>query len=260
VVNKDTTASKTNEFELRNLAVYTGNCGSFRERGTKRAKACQAVNNGQKDKMLSIEDFFEICIGRWQTERIYHYPLQGAVERSYTEFNAESLTSVEKHRISSAFIPPEFFRSAAGIDDAFGFAIGFATKSETGEEVSMQLGALFIPDTYLTYIERLPQDPAAPSIPGTAMLPDTAEAVQGFYLRDEGYTESGAITGRFTYLPSRQSLEMTTYYSQSVAVDQIRSVSPDLRLRTIVTYQRPAAGEVPTVINLVGFGLERRGA
>ena len=47
---------------------------------------------------------------------------------------------------------------------------------------------------------------------------------------------------------------MTTYYRRSVAVDQMRILAPDLRLRTIVTYQRPEANELPTMIDLVGFG------
>jgi hypothetical protein len=85
-----------------------------------------------------------------------------------------------------------------------------------------------------------------------------SEVLQGFYLRDQGYSETGAIAGRFTYQPTRQTLEMTTYYRRSVAVDQMRFVAPDLRLRTIVTYQRPEPGQTPTVIDLVGFGVERR--
>jgi CpeS-like protein len=208
--------------------------------------------------MLCIEDFFAACSGLWKTERVYHYPLKGEVERSYTEFNVQSLTSPEKHQISSAFIPQEFFTEESSIEQTYGFAISFDTLSETGETVAMRLKALFIPDTYLTYPEKLPQDHNAPGKPIAAALPDTAEMLQGFYLRDEGYSESGAITGRFTYLPSRQALEMTTYYSRSVAVDQIRLMSPRLRLRTIVTYQRPAAGVVPSIISLVGFGMERR--
>jgi hypothetical protein len=208
--------------------------------------------------MLGIEDFFAACSGLWKTERIYHYPLEGEVERSYTEFKVQLLTSVEKHQISSAFIPSEFFKEASNSDQAYGFAISFETLSETGEEVAMCLKALFIPDDFLTYPERLPQDAAAPGSPLAAELPSTEEVIKGFYLRDEGYSESGAITGRFTYLPSRQTLEMTTYYSKSVAVDQMRLMSPQLRLRTIVTYQRPKPGVVPSVINLVGFGMERR--
>jgi hypothetical protein len=208
--------------------------------------------------MLSIGDFFAICTGSWQTERIYHYPLEGRVERSYTEFKAELLSLPEKHQISSAFIPSEFFQPDRSVAEAYGFAISFHTESETGEQVAMRLKAMFVPDLLLTYPDRLPQDPAAPAAPLAAAWPQTEEAIPGFYLRDEGYSESGAITGRFSYLPSRQALEMTTYYSRSVAVDQMRIMSADLRLRTIVTYQRPAAGEVPQVINLVGFGLERR--
>jgi hypothetical protein len=208
--------------------------------------------------MLSVQDFFAVCAGRWQTDRIYHYPQRGEVERSHTEFNAESLTLVEKHQISSSFIPREFFKGEDGLAKSYGFAVSFDTVSESGEELSMRLQALFIPDDVLTYPEKLPKDSKAPGLPLAAEVPVNAEVIHGFYLRDEGYSESGAITGRFTYLPSRQTLEMTTYYSRSVAVDQIRVLSDQTRLRTIVTYQRPAPGEVPSEIILVGFGLERR--
>jgi len=77
-----------------------------------------------------------------------------------------------------------------------------------------------------------------------------------FYLRDEGFRNWGI--SRFSYQPTRQTLEMTTYYRRSVAVDQMRMVAPDLRLRTIITYQCPTAGEPPSVIDLVGFGVERK--
>jgi hypothetical protein len=208
--------------------------------------------------MLSAQEFFAVCAGQWQTDRIYHYPLLGEVERSHTEFNAEILTSPEKHQISSSFIPREFFKSVDAIEHSYGFAIAFDTKSETGEEVSMRLQALFVPDNLITYPEKLPKDPLAPGLPLAAAVADSEEMIQGFYLRDQGYSEVGAITGRFTYLPSRQTLEMTTYYGRSVAVDQIRILSEQVRLRTIITYQRPVAGAIPSEITLVGFGLERR--
>jgi hypothetical protein len=54
--------------------------------------------------MLCVEGFFTACTVRWKTEKIYHYPWQGEVESSYTEFNVDLLTSPEKHQISSAFI------------------------------------------------------------------------------------------------------------------------------------------------------------
>jgi hypothetical protein len=206
--------------------------------------------------MLEIRDFFATCVGIWKTERIYHYPLQGEVERSYTEFNVAALKSVEKHQISSAFLPVGCMAGSEEIDGCPGFNIGFDTVSEKGERVAMALKALFVPEQLVIAPHLLPTDPLAPATPLAAEILDSAEVIRGLYVRDEGYSETGAITGRFTYLPSRQTLELITYYSRSVAVDQIRLIDNHTRLRTIVTYQRPQPGEVPTVINLVGFGLE----
>ncbi len=208
--------------------------------------------------MLEIQDFFSACVGTWKTERTYHYPLHNEVERSYTEFNVGALGSVEKHQISSAFLPIGAISDPNEIDLFPGFTIGFNTVSEKGDRVSMNLNALFVPEKSIIAPDLLATDPLAPAMPLSAEVLDSTEVIRGFYLRDEGYSETGAITGRFTYLPSRQTLELVTYYSRSVAVDQLRLISPTSRLRTIVTYQRPQPGEVPTVINLVGFGLEQK--
>lgn len=138
-----------------------------------------------------------------------------------------------------------------------GFSIAFDTRSETGEEVSMSLKALFVPDTFITSktvdFEPMPL-PTAAQVPSAPI----GEVIQGYYLRNKGYSEAGAIAGRFTYQPTRQTLEMTTYYRRSVAVDQMRFVSPEMRLRTIVTYQRPIDGSLPSAIDLVGFGVEHK--
>lgn len=208
--------------------------------------------------MLEIQDFFSDCVGTWKTERTYHYPLDNEVERSYTEFNVAALTLAEKQQISSDFLPSGSMSAAAQIDDFPGFRISFSTVSEKGERVAMNLKALFVPDLAISATQLLPTDPLAPAMPLAAEVLASTEVIRGLYLRDEGYSEKGAITGRFTYLPSRQTLELVTYYSRSVAVDQLRLISPTTRLRTIVTYQRPQPGEVPTVINLVGFGLEQK--
>jgi hypothetical protein len=208
--------------------------------------------------MLKIHDFFSACVGDWKTERTYHYPLQHEVERSYTEFSVADLATAEKYRISSAFLPEGTIADPQQIELFPAFSISFNTVSEKGERVAMNLNAIFVPDRAIVSPELLPQDPDAPAVPPAALNSDSIEQVKGLYLRDEGYSESGAITGRFTYLPSHQMLELTTYYSRSVAVDRLRLISPTTRLRTIVTYQRPTAGEVPTVINLVGFGLEQK--
>lgn len=207
--------------------------------------------------MLSFQDFFTACSGLWTTERIYHSVLSGEIERSYTEFRAQPITKTEKEEILSVSGLSGMKLDLDNPDAVFpGFAIAFDTVSETGEKVSMSLQALFVADDYVLEISdaaQVPPPPLAAQIPVT----DT-EVISGYYLRNEGYSEAGAIAGRFTYQPTRQTLEMTTYYQRSVAVDQMRLVSPDMRLRTIVTYQRPPVGEPPSVINLIGFGVERR--
>ncbi|MBD3883078.1 phycobiliprotein lyase [Phormidium tenue FACHB-886] len=210
--------------------------------------------------MLSFQDFFIACAGLWKTERTYHSVLENEVERSYTEFRAETLHQPEKQQIlsganSGSFsgIQIDLDRALANEGAAPGFAISFDTRSEKGEEVSMSLKALFVPDAYVATA-----GVNALALPSAAQVASDPEIIQGYYLRDKGYSEAGAITGRFTYQPTRQTLEMTTYYNRSVAVDQMRFLTSNTRLRTIVTYQRPTDGTPPTVIDLVGFGVERK--
>jgi|GEM_PF-208718 hypothetical protein len=221
--------------------------------------------------MLSFQDFFTACAGVWRTERTYHSVLTGEVERSYTEFHANTLDQSEKQRVltgssdQNQTTEPSFSGIQIETDCLlqsplawFGFAISFATRSETGEEVAMSLKALFIPDEFVlvqpTAMKPMPL-PSAAQVP----LNPSGEVIQGFYLRDQGYYQPGAIAGRFTYQPTRQTLEMTTYYKNSVAVDQMRFINPNLRLRTIVTYQRPEDDQIPaSVVSLVGFGVEHK--
>ncbi|MDX2098011.1 MAG: phycobiliprotein lyase [Leptolyngbyaceae cyanobacterium bins.59] len=217
--------------------------------------------------MLSFSDFFAACPGVWTTERTYHMLGQGIVERSYTEFRVTSLSENEKQGIlKGAGIgqpTPEASHSLQTLA-AFqwpGFAISFETRSETGEEVAMSLKALFVPATDLP--SEVIAGNASPLPIAAQVPPDSTEVVRGFYLRDEGYSESGAIAGQFTYQPTRQTLEMTTYYRRSIALDQMRFVTPDLRMRTIITYQRPSLDNSdadPQVISLIGFGVEHRRA
>jgi CpeS-like protein len=207
--------------------------------------------------MLNFQDFFTACTGIWKTERIYHSILQGEIERSYTQYRVEPLTEAQKQQILADSslgrlkVDPVSFASTQICP---GFAIAFDTVSETGEQVSMSLKALFVPDAYAN--DETPSQLSP--LPTAAQISPTEEVIQGFYLRDEGYSEAGAIKSRFTYLPSRQTLEMTTYYRSSVAIDQMRLVEPDLRLRTIITYQHQDKNVTPTIIDLIGFGVERR--
>jgi len=214
--------------------------------------------------MLNFQDFFTACAGFWKTERIYHFLLKGEIERSYTEFRADALDTEQKRQILKTATPSGEWAGIrlnleqAGIShNCPGFAISFNTESERGEKVSMSLKALFVPDALVLHADERYQGLALPVAAQVSAAPES-EVIQGFYLRDEGYSEAGAIAGRFTYQPVRQTLEMTTFYNRSVAVDQMRFISPDVRMRTIVTYQRPPAGETPTVIDLIGFGVERK--
>lgn len=211
--------------------------------------------------MLNFQEFFTACTGQWTTERTYHLVLERQVERSYTEFRVDPINQAQKQQILSLSAWSGVMVDLSQMTDQEavlpGFAIAFNTRSETGETVSMSLQALFVPDIYVL-VDKSPTEMPPPPAAQVVMEPD-GEVIQGFYLRNEGYSEAGAIAGRFTYQPTRQILEMTTYYQRSVAVDQMRMVAPDLRLRTIVTYQRPTEGsEPPSVIDLVGFGVERR--
>lgn len=205
--------------------------------------------------MLSFEEFFNSCSGLWKTERIYHSLQEGQIERSYTEFRVDAINQAQKQEILAQSTLTDLETTNLVEQQFPGFAIAFDTRSETGETVSMNLQALFIPDTYLPTKAITPDLPPPPLSAQIALEPGL---IQGFYLRDRGYSEAGAIAGRFSYQPIRQALEMTTYYRRSVAVDQMRLVSADVRMRTIITYQRPPVGEIPTTIDLIGFGVERR--
>lgn len=210
--------------------------------------------------MLNFQEFFTACTGLWTTERTYHEVLVGQVERSYTEYRVELITLAQKQEILSLSALSGIKVDLANTSNQAelpGFAIAFDTRSETGETLSMSLQALFVPDTCVVPTESASEMP--PPLAAQVAMPD-GEVIKGFYLRNQGYSEAGAIAGRFTYQPTRQTLEMTTYYRRSVAVDQMRMIAPALRLRTIVTYQRPTDSAPPSVIDLVGFGVERRHA
>jgi hypothetical protein len=207
--------------------------------------------------MLSFSEFFTACAGFWTTERTYHYLPGGELERSYTEYQVTALTPEESQQVLATGGGNALVVHVDCPDQMPGFAIAFDTRSETGETVSMQLRALFVPDGIVQSSQLVKPDVLP--LAAQNVVSANGELVQGFYLRDEGYSEQGAIAGRFTYQPTRQTLEMTTYYRRSVAVDQMRLVAPDTRMRTIITYRRPAHDrQAPDEITLIGFGVERK--
>ncbi len=206
--------------------------------------------------MLSFSEFFDCCDGHWTIERTYHSLPTGEIERSHTEYWVTQLGDLEKQPLLSVTGGSVVFDRDQLLAEPTlmpGFAIRFDTVSEKGDRRSMSLKALFVPDAYLLMDTNLPM----PS-PIAALVSDDPEIITGYYLRDQGYEEAGAIAGRFTYHPSRHTLEMTTYYRQSVAVDQMRFLDETTRLRTITTYDRPAEAIAPTSLSLIGFGVEKR--
>ncbi|MEC4983015.1 MAG: phycobiliprotein lyase [Oscillatoria sp. PMC 1068.18] len=180
----------------------------------------------------SLQNFFDRCLGSWITERTYHYLSQNPqeVERSRTEFNVNPLTPDLMAKVLSDNEYPE----TAPSEERTGFQLDFYTISEKGEEVSQQLNALFIPQN------------------------ENNLCVEGDYLRDRAYEEERPIVSHFCFYRDRQELLMTTNYTRVVAVDSITLVNPHLRIRKILTYQRPPEGQPLEKVVLVGFGVEKK--
>ncbi|MBZ8181041.1 phycobiliprotein lyase [Oscillatoria salina] len=180
----------------------------------------------------SLQNFFARCLGSWVTERTYHYLSKNPqeVERSRTEFNVNPLTSALMAKVLS----DNEYQETSPREKMTGFQLDFYTISEKGEEVSQQLNALFIPQK------------------------EDNSQLEGDYLRDRAYEEERPIVSHFCFSRDRQELLMTTNYTRIVAVDSITLVNPNLRIRKILTYQRPPEGQPLEKVVLVGFGVEER--
>lgn len=84
--------------------------------------------------------------------------------------------------------------------------------------------------------------------------------VEGAYYRDVGYEERGPVTSRFVFDEGNAQLQMTTWYSKVVSVDEIRLVNDELRLRRIINYRRPEKEDMPLDdAMLIGYGVEVKG-
>jgi hypothetical protein len=173
--------------------------------------------------------FFNCCIGAWRTERTYHYLDRGEVERSRTEFTIRTLTPELKHKVLADNNYPNH-----NVDGFLGFHLAFETVSEKGEEAGQELNMLFVPRQ------------------------ETPLGLQGDYLRDRAYEEDRPMVAAFRFDPGSLQLVMTTTYTRVVAVDTITLLNPRLRLRQILTYQRPPQGQPLQELLLVGFGVEQK--
>lgn len=177
-----------------------------------------------------FHQFFEACVGAWQTERTYHYLQHSEVERSRTEFAVKPVSIDLKRKVLS----DNAYDEPGDVDALPGFELGFHTVSETGEEVSQELRMLFV-------IHRCEDG-----------------LLYGDYLRDRAYTEARPIISDFRFDPTTRELLMTTRYTKSVSVDSITLVNPSLRIRNILNYVRPPEGQPLKDVALVGFGVEQK--
>jgi CpeS-like protein len=176
--------------------------------------------------MLGLQDFFALCIGDWSIERTYHYLPEGRTERSHTNYHIEALSAAGRTKVLTDNAQPETTTADGG------FFLAFDTTSETGQKVAMALNILFIPQQEHGII------------------------TEGLYLRDRAYEEDRPITSHFRYDPDPQELVMTTPYRQTISVDTITFLNPNLRLRRIINFQNNAGQRGEPF--LVGFGIEQR--
>jgi hypothetical protein len=180
--------------------------------------------------LSDLHYFFDCCLGHWSIERTYHYLTHQQVERSHTDFEVEAITDAQRRQVLAAnHYPP-----VDQLDQLPGFQLRFHTVSETGEEVTQALRALFI----------------AKQQQGTLVMGD--------YLRDLAYEEARPIISSFSYNSQNRELIMTTPYTRVVAVDSITLINPNLRIRRILNYQRPDSDGPLDSLRLVGFGVEQK--
>lgn len=177
-----------------------------------------------------FHQFFEACVGRWVTERTYHYLSHQEVERSRTEFVVQPIALDRKAQV----LADNEYPAQTNLEQLPGFHLAFDTVSEKGERVSQALNMLFVPQQ------------------------EESALLMGDYLRDRAYEESRPIISSFRFNPETRELLMTTTYTQVVSVDSITLINPALRIRRIINYQRPADGEPLQAVRLVGFGVEQK--
>lgn len=181
-------------------------------------------------EIAKFQNFFDHCVGDWTTERTYHYMTRQEVERSHTDFGVHSLTTELKTKVltDNQYPIPDDFHTFPG------YHLAFNTVSDKGERVSQQLNLLFVPRS------------------------QNGAVIEGDYLRDRAYEEAKPIVSQFQFHTETRELLMTTFYTQIVSVDSITLVNPNLRIRKILNYERPAQGQPLETLVLVGFGVEQK--
>jgi len=177
-----------------------------------------------------FQQFFEHCVGSWVSERTYHYLAQQKIERSRTDFTVKPLSNEQKSKVLS----DNAYEAIANLEPLPGFNLGFYTINDQGQEVNQNLNLLFVPKA------------------------ETENSLTGDYLRDRAYEEDRPIISSFNFDSITRELLMRTNYTQVVSVDSITLNNPNLRVRKIMNYLRPAEGQPLETILLVGFGVEQK--
>lgn len=181
----------------------------------------------------TFNQFFDYCVGNWDSERTYHYLSKSAVERSHTTFGVAPLTEEQKNKV----LTDNSYTGAQDLKDCPGFHLIFHTVSEKGEVVDQALNLSFVPKPVAN--------------------PDKY-VLEGDYLRDRAYEEDRPIVSHFRFDSRSRELLMTTPYTRIVSVDSITLINPQTRIRRIFNYLKPPEGEPMDQLLLVGFGVERK--
>lgn len=177
-----------------------------------------------------FEQFFADCIGNWQSDRTYHYLTHQEIERSQTTFEVQPLSNDQKSKV----LLDNAYDQLDNLERLPGFNLGFYTISEKGEEKKQNLNLMFVPKS------------------------ETNMLLEGDYLRDRAYEEDRPIVSHFSFDSKTRELLMTTNYTRVVSVDSITLTNPTLRIRRILNYAKPSAGQPLKNVLLAGFGVEQK--
>ena len=180
-----------------------------------------------------FHQFFDNCVGSWDSERTYHYLSETAIERSHTEFNVQSLTPEGKVKV----LTDNAFEVSDRMETCPGFHLSFHTISEAGVTKDQSLNLAFVPND-------------------ATLNSDTI--LEGAYLRDKAYEEERPIISDFRFDARTRELLMTTRYTRIISVDSITLINPQMRIRRIFNYIRPPEGKPLDKLALVGFGVEQK--
>lgn len=209
----------------------------FRARTPRPCVMVQKVSSkpSMTDELSLFESFFSCMPGAWNSQRTYHYMDPGETQRreeSQTTFDVDRLDALQ---LSSLLLSHGAVNG--DVSKAQGFRVSFLTRMASQE-------ALVRAGTNLAFVPERVGD----------------GRVEGAYYRDMGYEESGPVKAMFVFNGGTRELQMTTWYSKVVSVDEIRLVNEGVRIRRIINFRRPRSKEMG--LNdpvLIGYGVEVKG-